>query len=96
MSHCSVSLDDDPSGLPERASAIAASLVRQKDLKLSDLKLNKGTVVVGAYASGVWLGHKLLEIFQKVSSKFSKSCSKNNQKLLFVTKVARKNKTFSV
>ena len=70
MSHCSVSLDDDPSGLPERISAIAASLVRQKDLKLSDLK------EVGAYASGVWLGHKLLEIFQKVSRNFSKSCSK--------------------
>ena len=42
--------------------------------------------------------HKLLEIFQKVSRNFSKSCSnvaqKNNQKLLFVTKVARKNKNF--
>ena len=74
MSHCSVSLDDDPSGLPERISAIAASLVRQKDLKLSDLKLNKGTVEVGAFASAVWLGHKLLEIFQKVSRNFSKSC----------------------
>ena len=34
--------------------------------------------------------HKLLEIFQKVSWNFSKSCSKNNQKLLFVTKVAQK------
>ena len=40
--------------------------------------------------------HKLLEIFQKVSRNFSKSCSKvakkkNNQKLLFaLTKVAQK------
>ena len=37
---------------------------------------------------------KLLEIFQKVSRIFSKNCSKvaqkNNQKLLFVTKVAQK------
>ena len=31
-----------------------------------------------------------LEIFQKVSRNFSKSCSKNDQKLLFVTKVAQK------
>ena len=30
--------------------------------------------------------HKLLEIFQKVSRIFSKSCSKNNQKLLEKTK----------
>ena len=34
--------------------------------------------------------HKLLEIFQTVSRDFSRSCSKNNQKLLFVTKVAQK------
>ena len=38
--------------------------------------------------------HKLLEIFQKVSHNFPKSllksCSKNNQKLLFLTKVAQK------
>ena len=32
----------------------------------------------------------LLEIFQNVSRYFSKICSKNNQKLLFVTKVAQK------
>ena len=37
---------------------------------------------------------KLLEIFQTVSRNFSKSCSKNNQKLLFVTKVAGRNKSF--
>ena len=34
--------------------------------------------------------HKLLEIFQNVSRNFSKRCSKNNQKLLFVMKVAQK------
>ena len=32
----------------------------------------------------------LLEIFQKVSRYFSKRCSKNNQKLLFVPKDAQK------
>ena len=34
--------------------------------------------------------HKLLEIFQNVSRNFSKRCSNNNQKLLFVMKVAQK------
>ena len=32
----------------------------------------------------------LLEIFQNVSRYFSKSCSKNNQKLLLVTKITQK------
>ena len=34
--------------------------------------------------------HKLLEIFQKASRNFSKSCSKNNRKLVFVRKVVPK------
>ena len=34
--------------------------------------------------------HKLLEIFQNVSLNFSKSCSKNNRKLVFVRKVVQK------
>ena len=34
--------------------------------------------------------HKLLEIFQKVSRNFSKSCSKNNRKLVFARKVVQK------
>ena len=34
--------------------------------------------------------HKLLEIFQKVSRNFSKSCSKNNRELLFERKVVQK------
>ena len=38
--------------------------------------------------------HKLLEIFKNVCRNFSKSSSKNNQHLLFVSKVARKNKNF--
>ena len=38
--------------------------------------------------------HKLLEIFKKVCRNFSKSSSKNNQHLLFVSKVARVNKNF--
>lgn len=42
MSHCClVYLDSTISGLLERVSAIAASLVHQKDLKLNGLKLNK-------------------------------------------------------
>ena len=38
--------------------------------------------------------HKLLEIFKNVCRNFSKSSSKNNQHLLFVSKVARVNKNF--
>ena len=34
--------------------------------------------------------HKLLEIFKNVCRNFSKSSSKNNQHLLFVSKVAQK------
>ena len=34
--------------------------------------------------------HKLLVIFQKVSRNFSKNCSKNNRKLVFVRKVVQK------
>ena len=41
MSHCCyVYLDDGISALPERVSALAASWVHQKDLKLCGVKLN--------------------------------------------------------
>ena len=57
MSHCCfVYLDDGISGLPERVSAIAASLVHQKDLKLSGLKINKEKSVLEPMQVGQWLG----------------------------------------
>jgi len=44
--------------------------------------------------------HKLLEIFQKVSRNFSKSCSKSNRELLFernvVQKLLEKNKNLFI
>lgn len=52
MNHCCFAyLDDGTSGLPERVSAIAASLVHQKDLKL-----NKGKSVLVPVQVGQWLG----------------------------------------
>ena len=57
MSHCCfVYLDDGISGLPERVSAFAASLVHQKDLKLSGLKINKEKSALEPMQVGQWLG----------------------------------------
>ena len=65
--------------------------------KLEPLCYSLDSHVATLYSSFLWwvlfrAFHKLLEIFHKVSRNFSKSCSKiaqkNNQKLLFVTKVA--------
>ena len=43
-------------GLPEKVSAIAASLAHQKDLKLSGLKINKEKSVLEPMQVGQWLG----------------------------------------
>ena len=51
------------------------------------LRLRKEEIILH---SAVRVFHKLLEIFQKVSRNFSKSCSRNNQEVAFVTKVAQK------
>ena len=57
MSHrCFVFLDDGISGLPDRASAAAASLVHQKDLHFSGLKLNSLKSVLEPMQVGQWLG----------------------------------------
>ena len=50
------------------------------------LRLRKEEIILH---SAVRVFHKLLEIFQKVSRNFSKSCSRNNQEIAFVTKVAQ-------
>ena len=57
MSHCCfVFLDDGISGHPKRVSAVAASLLRQKDLKLRGLKLNREKSVLEPMEVGQWLG----------------------------------------
>ena len=60
MSHrCFVFLDDCISGLPDRVSAAAASLVHQKDLHFSGLKLNSLKSVLEPMQVGQWLGFNI-------------------------------------
>jgi len=57
MSHCCFAyLDNSILVLQGRVSAIAASLVHQKDLKLSGLKMNKEKLVLEPMQVGQWLG----------------------------------------
>ena len=57
MRHCCfVFLDDRISGHPDRVSAAAASLLHQKVLKLSGLKLNRDKSMLEPMQVGQWLG----------------------------------------
>ena len=57
MSHnCFVYLDDGISGHPDKVSAAAASIIHQKDLKLSGLKMNAEKSCLDPIQVGQWLG----------------------------------------
>ena len=73
MSHCCfVYLEDGISGLPGRVSAIAASLVHQKDLKLRDLKINRENSVLEPMQVGQWLGFTIKMQFRVPTKKIAK------------------------